>query len=164
MISSLLHHPSVADVRSAVPRRGIDLVSAIETALTACRHQAIDAGVEFAAQFGADLPREFVTEPACFDQILRNLAEYAIEVSGRGRVLISVRRNSGTVELTLHISDPRPESNVPPSSAKQPRGHVPYSRLEAIRENLTALDGRLNFVKRLGEGIEIGICFGLECR
>jgi signal transduction histidine kinase len=162
-IRRLLVVPGNAGFCQTQPRRvRIELVPAVEMALAACSQQALAAGVAFVAQFSADLPHEFITEPVLFNRVLRDLAEYALEVADHGRVFISLRRASDAVEITLQISDPRHDRQAEHPTTEQHRGDLRHNRLEAIREGLTGLNGRLGFVKRLGEGIEISVCFGLR--
>jgi signal transduction histidine kinase len=162
LITGLSRVPGVGNAPSTDSRQGIDLGSAIEAVLTTCRHQALAAGIEFVALFSGDLPRAFVTEPALFDRVLRNLAEYAIEVSDRGRVLISAARIADAVELILQITDVRHDRQVGRHGTKPQGGNLRCDRLAAIREDLKILNGRLGFVKRLGEGVEISVRFALE--
>ena len=148
--------------RFAGPRENINLMAVIEAALVSCRDKAREAGVELAARYAADLPREYFTNQARFRHVLRDLADYAIVVSEQGRVLLSARKNSEFVELNLQVSEPRTE--VKTEAGAVAKGGTPHAgdfargRLEMIRENLKLLDGHVHYVKRPVRGIEIGIC------
>lgn len=161
-INSFLDTTIAEQGRFAVPRENINVVAVIEDTLLSCRDKAKAAGLELEVQYDDNLPRKFLTDPARFRQVLRNLADHAIEFSQQGVVLISVWKNSEFLEFNVKISEPRPavdiEFRAKPAACGQPVSNLLYDRLQIIRENLKLLNGHLHFVRRQGEGSEISIC------
>ncbi|MDH3442525.1 MAG: GAF domain-containing sensor histidine kinase [Deltaproteobacteria bacterium] len=146
-----------------LPREHIDLVEVVNETLLSCRGKAKDAGLELETQYGGELPREYWTDPARFRQVLRNLANHAIEVSERGPVLIHVRQNSDFVEFTVKVAESRAvDFESEPSGDEASCGHLSgdfiHDRLGTLRENVELLNGHLHIVKRPGDGIEFGMC------
>jgi signal transduction histidine kinase len=161
-ISSYLDAAIAQEERFSAPRENINLVAVIEAALVSCRAKARATGVELEAQYAADLPREYCTDAARFRHVLRNLTDYAVEISDHGRVLLCARKNSDYLEVTLKISEPREESKNESRAmalcGKVYGGDFAYDRLEWIRENLKMFGGHMHFLQRPGEGVEIGVC------
>jgi signal transduction histidine kinase len=160
-IGSFLDTTIDQEGRLSVLNEPINLVSVVDDTLAGCRDKARKAGLALEAQYGAELPRAYSTDPARFRHVLRDLIEHALEIASRGTVLVRVEKTSDYIEFNVILSElrfaPNAEPSVEPFCGHHP-GDLVSHRLETIRENLRLLNGHLHFVKLASEGFEIGVC------
>ncbi|HEX2243431.1 MAG TPA: GAF domain-containing protein [Gammaproteobacteria bacterium] len=159
-IGSFLDSTAEQEGRLSVVREPIDLVTVVNTALNDCQAKAERAGSRLERLYAKDLPRTYVTDPARFRQVLREIVEQAIAVA-RGPLIVNVRHNNDFIEIDVTASGAPPANQAAgahPSVSSQSPGNLAFTRMETVRENVDLLNGHLHLLKLPGNGIEIGLC------
>jgi hypothetical protein len=159
-IGSFLDSAAEQQGRLSVVREPIDLLAMVNNALNDCQAKAERAGCRLETLYAKDLPRTYVTDPARFRHVLREVVEHAIAVA-RGALTVNVRHNRDFIEIDVTASG-APAANqaagAHPSISSHPPGNLVAARMETVRGNLDLLNGHLHLLRLPGNGFEIGLC------